>query len=234
MSDIICPICFDSETDMLTLDCEHIFCCNCIKKYIQTQVDDNVSEIYCPYEFCYEMVSTDKIKSILDDQDYTTKYKQACDILLIKKSGLSSFCPKCNTVCKRDQILSYKVYCYNCQDEFCSICKERHDYAYDYCPNKYDIDATLREIQYAFEDHQNIKNCPICNIIIYKEEGCSSVRCKYCKTKFCWECMQTSYVVGKLKEHECADYRAFHTTDSDGDYNSGTEYLSDSDHSASE
>jgi len=40
-------------------------------------------------------------------------------------------------------------------------------------------------------DASPIKRCPICHILIEREEGCAQMMCKRCKHVFCWYCLES-------------------------------------------
>ena len=40
-------------------------------------------------------------------------------------------------------------------------------------------------------DSSPIKRCPICHILIEREEGCAQMMCKRCKHVFCWYCLES-------------------------------------------
>ncbi len=41
------------------------------------------------------------------------------------------------------------------------------------------------------DDEKTIQNCPKCNVYIQKTGGCNYMKCKNCKTEFCWYCSKT-------------------------------------------
>ena len=44
--------------------------------------------------------------------------------------------------------------------------------------------------KYSFPWSENLKQCPGCNVPIFKSGGCQWFRCIMCNTHFCWFCMQ--------------------------------------------
>lgn len=219
-----CPICFDYE-ELFRLSCSHGFCQQCIFKYVQTKLDDGESNIDCPYDSCCNMLNYNDIYKILsNDSDMFERYETILQDIKLKSSGKAAICNNCSSVCKRES-QSNKVYCPSCDEHFCFVCKESH-YDYDSCENMSSINDTLDEIKSALGD-DNIKLCPICKIIIQKDEGCASIRCKYCKIKFCWKCLRTCHNIKKFESHNCENYDGYQQTYSDDEYKSGDEYSSD-------
>jgi hypothetical protein len=218
MSGSICPICYVEfcDCEYTELDCGHKYCDECLRQYIKDKLDDKETNIYCPIEFCDEHINLSTIEKV-DDDDLVERYQRYNNFqnLDLKQH---SMCPKCEKICQKDET-SNKVYCYDCSDDYCFVCRESHCY-YDYCSNESDINDTISEIMSAL-DNDDVKLCPICKIVIEKTEGCSSMRCKYCKVKFCWHCLQTNSAIEKIGRHACEDYRGFHQTESDDEYVDG-------------
>jgi|SRR5271154_2890458 len=212
----ICPICYDENDNLISLPCSHEFCRDCLVRYIENKISDN-SHIFCPYDSCTKILDEDVVGDILPDLD---KYTAYCKTVRILKSRRASICPKCKSIRKKEKKTN-KVYCWICNTNFCFICKEWHD-NYDVCENEGKLNETLQEMKkiYGFD---SVKLCPFCKVIIYKEDGCSSIKCKYCKTKFCWDCLLTKYDVAKLDNHTCHKYEGY-GGDSSDNYRSGSDY----------
>lgn len=132
-------------------------------------------------------------------------------------------CPQCDEVCKKDSLNNY-IKCSSCYNSFCHVCRENHDYDdYDDCPNKQSIEDEFTDICNALG--AELKKCPLCSIIIEKNEGCNSTRCKYCKVKFCWNCLVLCCDIRRMKDlHECENYDGYIETNSDDEYRSGDEF----------
>lgn len=218
MSDI-CPICVSEYDDnAVSLDCEHQFCKSCLSRYIEDKIEDGEKEIRCPYEDCDDLITEGEIGEIIGEE-YLLKYVKIHNYLEDKAYSQCAVCGHVNDKSAYDN----KIVCNNCNVEYCFVCHEEHDYYrdYDYCPNEGKIEETLKEISDALGS-DDVKPCPVCKIIMYKEEGCASVKCKNCKVKFCWHCSRTrSQIDGN--DHICPDYyhNNYHATDSDEDYVDG-------------
>ncbi|XWV25481.1 hypothetical protein QJ856_gp0278 [Tupanvirus deep ocean] len=218
MTDDICPICYDnlSNYDTTRLDCQHEFCDECLKKYINEKINERESSILCPIDMCDQPISNYYIVNLVSSYQYKT-YKQNTQSF---SSGTShSMCPECRQICKKDED-NNRIHCSNCDRDYCYICQESHCWGYDDCPNERDINNTLDEIMSAL-GHDDVKPCPICRAIIYREEGCNSMRCKYCKVKFCWNCLETCSTINRMEEHACEEYNGYRETESDDEYVDG-------------
>jgi hypothetical protein len=214
----ICPICFDEINYSCRLDCNHRYCKICIFKYIEIKINDREPKIYCPDELCNKIIPYYKINDIIKkNNELLNKYKNICD--LGKK--LCLMCSICNNICKKKKNTN-KVFCSNCKKYYCYICNEHHKKLADYddCPNELNINNTISEITLALKG-ANIKLCPICRIVIYREDGCDSIRCKYCRVKFCWNCLKTQSIIDKMKSHNCRDFDGYLEGSSDAEYVDG-------------
>ena len=219
MSDIVCPICCSEVSNEYyhQLDCDHIYCNDCLCRYIKDKIDDRETNIYCPNYSCSEKIELETIELIVNDDDVVDQYKKYKNYSG-SDSKQYSMCGECQNICKKNEY-DLKVYCNYCSRDYCFICHEDHD-DYDFCPNESNLLETISEISSAL-DNDDVKLCPICKIIIVREEGCSSMRCKYCKVKFCWYCLQTNSDIDKMDTHDCSDYNGFHRTNSDDEYVNG-------------
>ena len=225
----VCSIC-DHYRDLITLDCDHEFCDHCLIEYISVKIDDKESEILCPHQYCSDKINHDKLLSILsNDDELLSKYKNTLNDNQSLEGLNVVMCPNCQKICKKKEH-SYETDCSDCYQSFCRICGEIDYYSNHcdmYCPNESDIENDLSEIRSALDDC-DIKLCPLCKIIIERTEGCNSMKCKYCKLKFCWSCLKTCHEIKKLENHECESYGTYGDTGSNDEYNSGSD-LSDID-----
>ena len=218
----VCTICYHYR-DLIILDCNHEFCDHCLIEYINVKIDDKETKLLCPQEYCGDLINHDKLLSILsNDDELLSKYKN------LLNEGVSPslnvvMCPNCQRICKKKDD-SYETDCGNCYESFCRVCGERHYYSDSmYCPNESEIESNLSEIRSALDDC-DIKLCPLCKIVIERIEGCNSMKCKYCKLKFCWGCLKSCHEIKKLENHECNSYGTYGDTGSGDEYNSGSDY----------
>lgn len=63
----------------------------------------------------------------------------------------------------------------------------------------------------------DIKICPHCQAVIEKIEGCPSMKCGYCRHKFCWNCLKLDKDIQLLDSHECEEYGTFNEDDNSSD-----------------
>ena len=218
MASNICGICYEYDITLFDdLACGHLFCTVCLEKHIQQYIENNINEkIMCPYEDCRQTLTGRNITEIISNDSYLqTKYDRYIDNMVgtCIDAGL---CPKCNKICKNHDHLN-RFYCSRCEEYFCAECREEHDWDDGFCPNIREMEKHLDYVKETMDEY-NIKYCPLCKMMLFKEEGCSAIRCKYCKIKFCWECLRTSYQVQCLRDHDCSGFDRFVSTNSDNEY----------------
>lgn len=217
MSESICPICLDliEENSSTSGNCDHMFCDCCLSKYIKNKIwDDRELNIKCPIDMCDEKI-TETIINELSDVDTMERYWNLEKLV----GGIHVMCPTCNRINgKEDNNLH--CYCSNCCLSYCHICQSEHSYYESECPNQDDIENELNDIKLASEN-DDIKICPICKIIISRDEGCNSMKCKNCKIKFCWNCLRTKLDIDINGEHDCDNFGTFNATNSDDEYTDG-------------
>ena len=206
-----CPICYENtdEYEMIGHDqCDHRYCGRCIFEHVKAKISDGETKITCPDSYCDEYIPHETIISIIyEDDDVNKRYRQNNALL----DNNHCICIECDEVVKKSDDTN-KVFCQYCDIYFCAICKGTH-YDYDDCSNEDEINDNLAEIQNILKT-DNIKFCPICKIIIYKDGGCNSVKCDKCNIKFCWKCLKTNKQITDMSEsHDCGDYGVFTTDD---------------------
>ncbi|KFW92292.1 E3 ubiquitin-protein ligase RNF144B, partial [Phalacrocorax carbo] len=106
-----------------------------------------------------------------------------------------TWCPAadCQTVCHIAQSQSgapVPVECPACRLTFCSSCKEVW-HPQSLCQgNQTTPVLTEQGSLIGTETEAPIKQCPVCQIYIERNEGCAQMMCKNCKHTFCWYCLQ--------------------------------------------
>lgn len=218
MSSTMCPICLEEDVAMFALDCDHTFCYKCLCGYIRERVSENESTILCPCGDCDLKIGDDALRDILEgDEELYDDYQRMCDDEISSQQLTASICTECGRVCHKSDY-NNRVTCHRCNISFCFVCKKSHDEYNAY--TCYEVNEDLEEFRYCF-DEDLFKQCPLCKIGIYKESGCSAIRCKNCKIKFCWDCMKTNHQIGQLKNHRCRGFDAFLHNSSDDEYSDG-------------
>ncbi len=211
----LCDIC-DNYSDLIELSCDHEFCSDCLIAYITVKMNDGDTDFYCPS--CDAEINRHNITN-LNDSDLLIRF----DKINLRESDfeVKNFvvCIKCKHKCKKDPD-SHEITCQNCYESFCYVCGSGDPHVT--CPNESKIEADLIELGWELSQ-LDIKACPLCRIVIEREMGCQSMKCQYCKLKFCWGCLKSSSEIKRMKDHTCERYLTFHETNSDDEYTSGSD-----------
>ena len=190
----ICRICFSNKVNpnnIAQISCGHFFCDNCIKTYLTNKIiNGQVLDITCLLGGCPKRYSEEEIEANVEEEVFK-KYKKFKNIQ-IKLSNPNKIyvnCPfpDCEEI----------VDCTNPESEF-MICNNNHIFCYKChklgkhpkgkCLN--DEINLLQQIQNKNKNGKNFKQCPKCQVIIEKNEGCNQMHCINCGYDFCWLCLK--------------------------------------------
>jgi acetyl-CoA carboxylase beta subunit len=61
------------------------------------------------------------------------------------------------------------------------------------------------------ETDVDVKKCPYCRYMVYKEDGCDAVKCPNCKHKFCFNCLEMYKFMESTADHQkkCDNFNNF-------------------------
>ena len=127
----------------------------------------------------------------MGDSDLSSRYSD----LQSQKRADAYPCVYCEKPCRKTESTT-RIICDGCNFNFCYICKE--SYHYDHSCS---IETLLDQVQREYGE--DCKLCPACLIPIEKNEGCNAMKCTFCKTRFCWQCLKTN---DNLENHSCENY----------------------------
>lgn len=183
----LCSICFDQKKDEPVLSCDHSFCLNCVKSYLESKINNGTAPITCLQIGCPTEYSQENIDSMCEDSS-KHRYKR---LLCIKKFRSSDYnlmpCvyPDCQEMIDNTE-RSLIVTC-NSDHTFCVTCKEITDFNGHECQTRVGGDQ-LVSLAKAIE--LVVKKCPKCFVLLSKDDGCNHITCSYCAYEFCWLCSQ--------------------------------------------
>lgn len=162
-----CMLCLDNDVDlnaMLSLSCDHKFCCECFSRFCESKIGENAvgeDSFVCPFgsvatkDKCTQPVTIHEIKNNVT-QELFDKYERFClKTFAERHSDTMRFCPKCNEWFAEipqgdaDENVWKAVQCggAGCRHQFCGKCGE--------APHKGQKDQNFSCAEFAAWKQQN-------------------------------------------------------------------------------
>ncbi|KAM7266230.1 hypothetical protein ACFE04_004127 [Oxalis oulophora] len=183
--------------------CTHLFCVDCIAKYIEVKILENTARISCPGLNCQHDIDPVSSMSLISKPMFLKWCDLLCEdsILGLEKS----YCPnrECMTVvvneCRHTNVKKSK--CLNCNKFFCFHCKKKWHAGFR-CEENEAMTRDRNEILLGMLIERNKwQRCPTCGHCVQRRAGCTIIKC-ICKTRFCYKCGV------KWQEHTICRYDA--------------------------
>ena len=188
----ICTICYENLINKNNIShlCNHFFCDNCIKTYLTNKIiSGNVLNIKCLLGGCQREYSDNDIKQNVSPNIYR-KYKKFKFQKLIFSNPEKHFVqcpyPDCPEIVEVENFDEEFVKCEN-KHIFCYKCRSLNYHRKYQCQNE---DKELLSSLYNYDNFENYRLCPKCNILIEKNNGSNEITCINCGYKFCWLCLE--------------------------------------------
>ncbi|KAK7275363.1 hypothetical protein RIF29_16479 [Crotalaria pallida] len=192
MSPTTCEICIEPlPADKVFNNnnlCVHPFCLDCIAKYIEAKVEENVGNIPCPALNCKQLLDPLFCRSIISKQ----LFDKWCDTLcasIILNLGHRSYCPNPSCValvineCKGQ---AKRVQCPNCKNYFCFECQIPWHAGYR-CEESGQLKDRNDVLFGELVERQKWCRCYKCGQCVERIEGCRWVQCR-CRAICCYNC----------------------------------------------
>ncbi|XP_061640290.1 ranBP-type and C3HC4-type zinc finger-containing protein 1 isoform X1 [Phyllopteryx taeniolatus] len=199
-SETNCPICFcalEPGTGVVLRECLHTFCRECLRGTIMNCQD---AEVSCPEQCDMKLVDRE-IKALLTEQEHERFLERR---LLVAERRLEHtfHCrtPNCRGWCIYEDGVN-QFHCQLCGQVSCIICRAIHE---DMNCKEYQEELRIRaeNDEPAQKTQQLLKlllqsgkamNCPKCNIVFQKRDGCDWLHCSVCRTEICWVTKQARW-----------------------------------------
>ncbi|XP_076935560.1 E3 ubiquitin-protein ligase RSL1-like [Bidens hawaiensis] len=196
-STFTCEICIEPVTLPNTKfnngnRCVHPFCADCIVKYIQAKLQDNVSDINCPALDCHHSLDPLSCRPKVTHQLFDKWCDVLCDSAVLELDRV--YCPnrECSSLvineCGGGSKLKRCV-CPNCKKPFCFRCKVSWHAGYR-CNEIGEIRDQNDVAFGVLSERKKWMRCPRCRHCVELVKGCSMIRCR-CGVKFCYSCGKT-------------------------------------------
>jgi E3 ubiquitin-protein ligase RNF144 len=191
-----CGICFELKTDSEIFKirskvfkrrkCKHIFCIDCIRKYVAVQINDNAYKVMCPSPSCCVKFKLKRLKHILP-KELVAKWKYLISEFSVP-SKPKTYCPfqNCSVLLGGDNDLKGEFVnqskCPSCHRDFCAQCKVPWHAGMN-CQkfqqlkknDKNDLDNKFMELA----KKQHWQRCPNCSMYVKRSDGCSFMKCRF-------------------------------------------------------
>lgn len=215
----LCEICIDKfyMDEMLTLECDHRFCKECLIFDWTTKINEgSISSnlLICPKDKCtrpigHHILQGNLPQKLFEKYDslltHHTMSNPIVENKISKKTTLEKVvcCPKCNIKFVIDNEATH-FQCSECKFQYCSNEKCYRTWSDHRQPCEFYHKNSEEE---GFEEYikkHGLKRCPVCDAVIEKTKNCNYIHCSSnkCqkKTIFCYCCGEI------LKEKELADH----------------------------
>jgi hypothetical protein len=177
---IFCCICYEhcDLSSCCTISCSlsHQYCKDCLVKYIQHQIENGLTTIYCPESLlCSGFIHQNDLKRILSSSSYE---KWKC----FQKYRMNHQCPFCSHLLplqNKEDSAGSQISCNFCGEYFCVY----HSNAHSPLITCRQYEQNLKErdqVSYELIDKISQK-CPSCQFPTQKISGCDSMKCSICK-----------------------------------------------------
>ena len=191
-------ICEFNVDEILTLECEHRFCIECLIKDWKTKISEGLiseTSIICPKEKCKRPIDFFILKSNLPEELFK-KYEN-----LLTNHAISNQmkekqikCPNCSSIAFIP--IDYDFFdCLGCKNRYCANEKclkkwSEHNHPCEYFYKTKNVEDEKEFMEYV--KINKLKKCPVCGVIVEKIKNCNYIQCcsNKCqkKTVFCYLC----------------------------------------------
>ncbi|CAI0546912.1 unnamed protein product [Linum tenue] len=196
---ILCEICAEPRTPNSSFQikgCSHVYCKDCMAKYVASKLQDNISKVGCPVSGCEGVLEPEYCRSILPPDVFERWGNALCEAVIL--GAQKFYCPfkDCSAMLLDDSGgggLITQAECPNCYRLFCARCKVPWHCDID-CVKFQKLHKNEREREdimlMNLADKQLWKRCPNCKIYVERTAGCRYIKCR-CGISFCYGCAGT-------------------------------------------
>uniref|UniRef100_A0A2I3H912 RBR-type E3 ubiquitin transferase n=1 Tax=Nomascus leucogenys TaxID=61853 RepID=A0A2I3H912_NOMLE len=177
-----CAVCmqFAGKKNLLSLVCQHQFCCSCWEQHCSVLIKDGVGVGVSCMDFVYPLLPNEELREKYRCylfRDYLQLCPGADCLMVIRVQE-----PRCN----------------RCNEVFCFKCHQIYRSPTDCVTIQKRLMKCADDSETADYISAHTKDCPKCNICIEKNGGCNHMQCSKCKHDFCW-----TY----LRDWKCSTYK---------------------------
>ncbi|KAK3694146.1 hypothetical protein B0T22DRAFT_437250 [Podospora appendiculata] len=162
---------------LLTINCKHIFCRNCLAKFFRAALWRSVWPRCCKkrIELSPDIaaVLTAEERDLLLDADYDLNWQH----------NRHTYCaaPRCSALIAEKDVVGRVGTCKACGLETCLGCQRPHH------SGRCRLDGATHKTL-ALAKAKGWKQCPHCRTLIEYIDGCRTMQCLTCRCSFCYRC----------------------------------------------
>ncbi|XVF35208.1 hypothetical protein REPUB_Repub18cG0125700 [Reevesia pubescens] len=178
----VCEICVESKPLDISFNvkgCPHFYCIECIIKYIESKLDDNITRISCPVTNCQGLLERDFCRDILPGDLFNRWGKALCESAFLGSEKL--YCPykDCSALLINDGKNAIKnLPCPFCKRVFCVQCKVAWHSDVD-CAKFQKLKVLGTDAMFVdLAKRKMWRQCPKCNYYVEKSTGCYYLKCR--------------------------------------------------------
>ncbi|CDW74176.1 ibr domain containing protein [Stylonychia lemnae] len=183
-----CKICyksFEHDSQLLSLNCGHIYCKECLEEMVLYAIDvsGEVNKLKCPDSKCTAVLSRNVIQNLTNSEMFQ-KYLGFMLNYELTLDKNKKFCPSpdCHNILEKKGLgFSSKIKCNKCNNDICFDCQAVWHQGKS-C-RQYQNSTTVGWIL-----KKDAQKCPKCKVLIEKNDGCIHMKCYKCQHHFCWGC----------------------------------------------
>ncbi len=193
-----CNVCYEDKSagDFRTLACGHKYCLACLRKTIQTAINEGQADaLKCIDPSCKKPIELSDLRKIFYDKNHHNAINEIQFRDWLTKEKNTKYCPTTNCPFSfTNERGQFTHECPGCKKVYCGQCLHPHS-AIKTCQHA-EADRKLANDKNAQERaneewvRANTRACPKCHTPIQKNQGCSHMTCRKCWHEFCWLCLQ--------------------------------------------
>lgn len=192
----ICDICVEDKSlhDSFSIKgCCHFYCSDCVRKYVDSKIQENVTRITCPVSGCDGVLELEDCRAVLPLEVSNRWGDALCESLISGSAKL--YCPfkDCSAGLIMDDVDVSGIVeseCPSCRRLFCAQCKVPWHSGVE-CGEFQNLHKDEREKEdimlMQLAKNNKWRRCPRCKIYVERSSGCLFMRCR-CDHTFCYNC----------------------------------------------
>ncbi|KAL5572285.1 hypothetical protein UlMin_021882 [Ulmus minor] len=204
-----CEICAEDKSaneSFSVQGCDHAYCTDCVIRYVDSKLQDNITNIRCPVSGCKGLLEPDHCRLILPQEVFDRWGSALCEAFILDSEKF--YCPfkDCSALMIDDgKEIIKESECPNCKRLFCAQCKVPWHTEFD-CGEFQNLNKDERENEdimlIKLAEKHRWRRCPNCRFYVEKSTGCLFMLCR-CGVAFCYGCG----MINKSKNHYCDNCR---------------------------